>query len=302
MIIESLEYLLPTKIFENLKRVDENLIQELKFRNNAPIIIQYNNKRKFMLDNGLNKIICDEKLLNYILLKASNYSLYKVENQIKNGYIMFENGIRIGIAGEFIYDNGNIGKLQSITIRIPHEINNCSKKIFNLLFKEDEFLNTIILSSPGLGKTTLLRDIIYQIEKSDKMLNLSIIDERNEITAIKNGIPTLSIGKCCDIVAYMDKKSAIEYCIRSLNPDIIVTDEISLEKDIEVINLASTMGIKILCTIHCDSLYLLKLKANMNKLIEEKLFRRYILLTKNSKIGFIEGVYNQNFDKLWGEI
>lgn len=292
-----LKKILPSFINNALENLDYNLLQEIHLRNNNPIIIVYNSQKRYLLNGNLN-IKITKKDLDDIIFKASNFSIYSIQNQIKEGYITLKNGIRIGLSGEFAYDNHNIKNLYSLNIRIPHQIHNCSKNIFNKLFDDKKFLNTLIISPPGAGKTTMIRDILFQFNKINEIYNISLIDERNEISSLIDGIPSLDIGQYCDIISHINKEKAAFLAIKNLNPDIVVTDEISSIEDINTINKIANMGISILASIHAENINDLLKKENFNNLIENFSFERYVILSKKNMIGEIVGVFDKSFKKL----
>ena len=86
--------------------------------------------------------------------------------------------------------------------------------------------------------------------------------------------------------------------IRSLSPDLIVTDEIGQEEDIDAIIYAITSGISVLATTHADSMETFLKKPLFQKVIKEKIFKRYVLLSKRNGPGTFEGVYNENFARV----
>ena len=294
-----LKNILPNFIFKEIEKYDFSLIQEIRLRINTPIILIIDSNKKILQNISNNfKLTVSKDILDEILLKSSNYSLYSIQNQIQEGYITLKNGIRLGLSGEFSFDTFNIKSIQGINIRIPHQIKNCSKSIFDKLFFENQFLNTLIISPPGAGKTTFIRDILYQFNFLKEIYNVTLIDERNEISSLLNGYPTLKIYDYCDIISHLKKEKGILLGIKNLNPEIIVTDEISSIEDIDAIEKTSNMGVKLLSSIHAYNLEDLKQRKYLSKLIDYKIFERYVILSKKIKIGEIVGIYDKDFNKI----
>ena len=292
-----LKEILPKYILNALQKFNYDDIQEIRLRNNAPIIILENAQKRILSNNNLYLKTSKEDLEN-IVMKSSNFSLYSIQNQLKNGYISLKNGIRIGICGEFSYDNINLKDIQSLNIRLPHQVINCSKNIFNKLFIDDKVCNTLILSPPGAGKTTLLRDILYQFNNKSEIFNIVVVDDRNEICALVNGYPSLKTYNYCDIVSHLPKEKGIMFAIKNLNPDIIITDEISSDNDCIAIEKLVNMGVNIITTIHANSLSDLKQKKYLKSIIENKNFERYIIISKVKKVGEIIGIYDSDFNRI----
>ena len=300
------EFLLQN-IAKSLDYIDEKYLQELRIRALKPTTICYNAEFYYLGTNGIvNKkddaIIPDMETIEKIVLKISNYSLYTVNDDIKNGFITLSNGIRVGIVGQVVKENENIitvNNLSSLNIRFPHQIKNSSDKIMQYLFLNDQdFLNTLIISPPGAGKTTLLRDITRNLA-SKYAKNVLVIDERNEISASKQGINQLDLGDFCDIYVDCDKNLGIRNAIRSMNPNIIIVDELASPKDIENIQYASTCGVKILATIHAFDTDDLKNKLEFSIALKNKIFDRYVVLSERQGKGTIEKIFDKDFGKIY---
>ncbi len=190
--------------------------------------------------------VSDSSILDTILKNATNNSRYAYESEISDGYIYYKNGIRIGIAGDCaLAKNGliSIKKIFSLCIRIPHEIIGCATKLTDIL---DNFTNTLIISPPGGGKTTLLREMTRLLSMRYDVL---VIDEREEICGKDL---TLRIGDRCDVLQGLKKSVAFERAIRTMSPEIVVCDELFGVLDFEAVARMSGAGIKVLASYHSD--------------------------------------------------
>ncbi len=192
------------------------------------------------------------KCLDYVLMKAADASIYSVTDSIIKGFITTEGGIRIGLSGKGVYKNGlfsALSDISSLNIRIPREIKGVADGLLPYIFKRDGGIyNTLIFSLPGAGKTTLLRDICRNFDGGEDIL---IIDERNEISGTVKGLPRLDVGKFSDIYVFLDKATAFENGLRTLKPDVVVTDELDAA-DFAFVKRAFSSGVGITATYHAD--------------------------------------------------
>ena len=289
-----LKNILPEKIYESIKNVDMSTVNEVRLRVGAPILLLGTKKWYLglsgLIQNEKEAIICSGSIISEILKIISNNSLYTINDQLIQGFVTVD-GIRIGVAGEFVMMSGavkTIKNISSLNIRIPHFIKNCSLPVYNYLNNLTP-LNTLIISPPGAGKTTFLRDYIYQISTRNT-LNILVVDERNEITTIAE-----KIFNSVDIYKNCTKQYAFENGIRSMRPDVIVTDEINLTNDIDTIENALTSGVKVVATIHANSLTDLRNKKEFKSMLEKKLFDRFVVLGFSNGVGTIEAVFNESF-------
>ena len=276
-------------------------LNELRLRMDKPIVAFVKGQAYFLGENGLvtsesSALIATKQMIEDIIFRASEFSVYSINEELKKGFIVLKGGERLGISGTLVVENGEIKTLNnftSINIRIPHEIKNCSLDAFSFLVDEEGVKNTLIVSPPGVGKTTFIRDFVNQLSIRNLSYNVLIIDERGEIAGDKM---ELNVGKFADVLSFSDKKTGFMQGIRAMNPHIIVTDEIGGEEDIKAVKYAGNCGVKIIATIHAGNLEELKAKEGFQDL--KNTFDRYVLLSKRNGPGTIEGVYNENFSRL----
>lgn len=288
--------LLPLNLVEELREIFINnlAVQEIRIKANKPVIVNLSYKEIIL---GFVPSIDD---LKQILVRISNYSLYAYEEEIRQGYITIKGGHRIGIAGECVLNKGEIKTIRNISslnIRICHEVKGCSNEIMKYITKNDSILNTLIVSPPKCGKTTILRDMARNISNGMPLYNLkgkkvSIIDERSEIASCFNGIPQLDIGIRTDILDNCFKKDGMIMAIRSLSPEIIICDEIGTYGEIEALNMAFNSGVNIIVTIHGYSIDDVYKRAVFKELLENSILDRIIVLSSRKGPGTIENIYS----------
>ena len=277
---------LPNDVQSAISHLNYNYLSEIRLRRGQPVIIEYRGEYKYINAFGIahnqsNLILVKE--IEPIILSATNGCIYNFTEQMKSGFITVGHGIRIGIAGEYVTQNGAVSAIKNITslnIRIPHNIINCADFIFKTIFY-DGLHSTLLFSKPGLGKTTMLRDLALSLSKIQKY-NILIFDERNEISAI-SGYDGYDLGDRVDVVRCYEKKGAIASAIRAMKPQVIITDELYGDCDIEAVRFACDCGITVIASSHI-----------CNKEILRKMpFEFFIQLVG---IGLDPVIYDKNFN------
>lgn len=219
------------------------------------------------------------------------YSYYAYEDDLSKGFVTIEGGHRVGICGRAVTEAGRtvlIKEISSLNIRFAKEIFDCSKSLYRRLLGPDgRPENTIIVSPPGCGKTTLLRDLTRNFSLHN--INVGVCDERSEIAGMYNSLPSFDLGPRTDVLDGCDKAEGIPMLIRSMAPQVIITDEIGKEKDIEAIELCVSTGVSLVTSIHGgtrEELY----RSRLKDLLERKVFRHIVYLSKENGPGTIKEV------------
>lgn len=301
-----LSKLFDRKFLNPLELIEYNNLQEIRMKVNSAVILQYDNNKYFLSQNGVTKnmkkaIISTYDDLKNIVKRASNFSLYTVENEISSGYITTSFGVRVGLCGSVVNNLKNsIIDFSSLIIRIPHEVKNCAQKLTPELIQEDFVQNSLIVSRPGAGKTTLLRDIVFQLSNILPFYNICVIDEKKEIAPMFEHVCCFDLGANTHILSGGDKSDDIMMAIRNLSPQCIVTDEIGTVRDIDALLYAASCGVSIISSIHANNIEDLLKKESLSKLFEAKIFKRIVFLSKKNKVGEIINIFDEDFNVLYG--
>lgn len=295
-------WFLSDKINNALKSIDVDSLFEIRIRNGLPIKVLVKNKWGYLSASGFSictskAIIADDNEAQLVAVRASENSLYSVFDNVAKGFLTLKDGTRIGLCGECVRMDGKIKTFKnfsSVTVRIPHEITNASNNFFNYIIQSENVKNTLIVSPPGGGKTTVLRDIGRKLSFSHNVL---IVDERYELAGICNGKPFFNVGEC-DVISGCNKSVALENALRSCAPDVIITDEIC-EDDYFSIRQAISGGVKIITSIHSDSVENLFKKPNFEKFLSNKIFDLFIVLQGRNNPGKCVSAYNENITRIY---
>ena len=199
-------------------------------------------------------------------------------------------GNRIGICGTAVIKNDKVETIKdisSLNIRVARQIIGCADEIYARLFRT-QIQSVLIVGVPSSGKTTILRDLCRQLGQVRK---ISIIDERNELSATVNGMPQNDVGTCSDIFNSYPKAEGIITAIRVMSPEIIVCDEIGGEEDVIALQNAIHSGVKIIATAHAGSISEARNRAGLSKLINLGAFDSITLLGTGNKIGQLMDIY-----------
>ena len=235
----------------------------------------------------------------------SNYSLYAFEEEMKQGFLTIQGGHRIGVAGKTILDESGIKTMKFISfinVRLSHQVKGCASPVLPYLYDSEEILHTLIISPPRCGKTTLLRDLIRQISNGTEAhpgMTVGVVDERSEIGACYQGIPQNELGIRTDILDCCPKARGMMMLIRTMSPRVIAVDEIGSREDLEAVEYVMNCGCKLIATVHGSSIDDLKQKPVLRRLVEERIFERYIVLNNKGKIGNIDQIYDSRGTQLY---
>ena len=284
---------MPRVIMSAIKeQFNMDAINEIRMRVDCPIVVCAGGDKYFVGD----KLVCDRTMMDEFVYKIFDNSMYSINDSVKEGFVTLKGGIRVGLCGEVVSEAGmvrTIKHIQAVNIRIPHDIRNCSLLAYDYLVGNG-VKNTLVLSAPGVGKTTFLRDFIRQLSSRNPKLNLLVADERGEIASVVDGNSQIKLGDYVDIYSYSSKEFAFRFGIRSMSPDVFIFDELDIEKDMPYVNEATNCGVKVVATLHCASIQDLKQKSLFAKYLAKKTFDRYVLLTKECGIGTLTAIFDAN--------
>ncbi len=284
---------LPKKISDSIYSLSTqtyNSITELRLHKNGCVGVVIDNQNHYLSPAGITadanyayKTSAND--IEDFLYNLCDGSVFIHENTIKNFYISIDN-IRVGISGKAKYTDGKISTLSDITglcIRLPRYIENFASELYGILMDKgfDDGAGVLISSKPGIGKTTLLKDLSVKLSSSNqknKPYRVCVIDEREEIYDEK-----LFSSTHCDFLLGVDKIQGIETASRLLSPQIIICDELSGYDEALKICKIKSRGIVFICSVHADSPDGVLSKDYLKEMFDEKIFKGIYHLTKDGR-------------------
>lgn len=284
-------------------------LEEIRLRIGKPVWILYAGKGMYLSERGgftedlQEAYWVTEEDLRETLSYASNYSLYAMEEQLRQGYFTIAGGHRIGVAGRIVMEHGKwkqIAHIAMMNIRIAHEVIGCARQLMPYL-KKRQWCSTLLISPPGGGKTTLLRDCIRILASEEEKMTVGVVDERSEIAACKNGVPQNQLGITVDVLDGCSKEIGMLHLLRAMAPDVIAVDEIGTLSDQEVILQVNHCGCILFATMHGTCMQELKRKKWMEDLLQERVFERYVFLDHHFHVGNIKEIYDENGKRIFCE-
>ncbi len=222
--------------------------------------------------------------LEQVLDKASEYSRYAAAETIRHGYVTAAGGFRVGLCGTALPGgerNEGVRDVSSLAIRIPRTREGAALPILPELLEDGRPVSALLLSPPGGGKTTLLRDLVRLFSQGTERnppCRVALVDERGELAAVHRGRPQLEVGCHTDVMDGCPKHLAVPMLLRAMTPQVIALDEIALPADVEAVRAASGCGARLLATVHAASLAELESRPVGRELLSCGVFRRAVVI------------------------
>lgn len=236
--------------------------------------------------------------MEYILQRLNQSSLYAWEEEYRKGYLTIAGGHRVGLAGKAMLQRGEIRALKdinSLNIRFARNVYGAAEKIMPYIAQKNKLANTLLIGPPASGKTTVLREIIRLL--SDEFgYQISVVDERSELSGMYEGESHLNLGSRVDVLDGCPKALGMNMLIRSMAPEVLATDELGTKEDVQALEEALAAGVKVITTIHGQSMEDLRNKAALANVLLKHMFETIIILSKNQGPGSIQEVYQWQGD------
>ena len=276
---------LPAQLVRYLCRISLDGMQELKLICGKPLSIRFSDGVFYVTEKGMlsrqphNAVRVTDAQMTELLERVTRSSLYSVKDEIKNGYITIEGGHRIGIAGTAVTENGSVEFIKNISamnIRRATEVIGASDKVISHI-DQSIIKSALIISPPCGGKTTMLRDIARSLSHSGH--SVGIADERCELAAMYNGRSPFDLGNLTTVLDNCPKAQGMLMLLRSMSPEVIITDEIGSAEECEAIQSIMNSGVAVIASVHGRDADGLMKRAHLSRLAP--MFDTLITLSQN---------------------
>lgn len=281
---------LPPLWTEALARVTAS-VQEVRLRADAPVTVSLPQGERYLTPHGLSLtrqsdgFFCSRQQLEACFFALCGHSVYAHQWELEQGYIAVEGGIRVGVAGTAVMQNGGVTAVRQVTalcIRLPRRVAGCARPLLPLVLEGDAAVSTLLVGPPSCGKTTLLRDLAAQL--SARHRRVTVVDERGELS----WEDTL---RGCDVLRGYPKAVGIRQAVRCLAPDVILLDELGDVEEMRAVADCAHAGVAVVATLHGCCPEQMASRPFVRELVDGHAFERWVFLQGRERPGQIRSCY-----------
>ncbi len=273
-------------VLKLLEKVDDRMpVEELRIRAGQPIQLIFSGGERILRREGGAAAVTREDCAE-ILQKICAQSLYAWERELKRGFVTLPGGCRVGLSGSMSATDGGFlsGDVSGFNFRIAQAVAGAADTALSYLVEKGRLRAALIISPPGYGKTTMLRDIARQASMGlggIRACRVGVVDTRYEIAGSVGGLMQLDLGPRTDVLSGLPKGEGMRMMITNMAPDVIITDELSSPEEADAALEAHSCGVTVIASAHAADAYTLMARPSMRRLLREEVFERYLLLSKD---------------------
>ena len=302
---QELSQYLPKDLRGALRALDQDTaarVEELRIRASRPLMVAAGGRDIFVDAHGRavgpkDALRIGAEHVGEIFERVTRASVYAVEHELQCGYTTLPGGYRVGFCGKTVIRFGVptiISPCASFNIRIVREVIGCADPVLPFLVEDGSVHSTLVVSPPGLGKTTLLRDIARSLSTGFAGcagFHVSIVDERSEIAACYGGVPQTELGPRVDVLDGCPKAAGMQMLVRAMAPDVLVVDELARPEELEAVRDAAGGGVAVIASAHGETVDQVLRRPAFAGCAGHDVFTRCVLLCRAGKAGRIRGVF-----------
>lgn len=213
-------------------------------------------------------VVCTDEDIKETVRALCGNSLYAHSETIREGYIFTQNGLRVGVCGRAVCSGGSIERvadISSVSIRIPQRHIGAADDLYPYVLRADGVYGMLVWSAPGVGKTTVLRELAFRLSNGPDAIRTALVDTRYELSA---GIS----GGLLDVFSGYPRAVGMEIAVRTMSPQVVICDEIAGESDADAVRTCVSSGVSVIASAHGASLNSILLRPTIKRLIDEGVF------------------------------
>ena len=292
-------------------------VSEIRLRISRPAILMEGDREYFLRDDGVYTKHMeqawhpDRQALEEILSHLCQYSLYAYEDELRQVYITIAGGHRVGVVGQAVQESvgaiRTIKHISALNIRIAHQVLGAADPVLPYIYKGGSLYNTLIVSPPGCGKTTLLRDMVRQISGGNAYgpaRTVGVVDERSEIAGCYMGQPQNDLGPRSDVLDACPKALGMMMLLRSMSPAVLAVDELGSGEEVRAVRMAASCGVSLMATVHGMDMQDAQAKPGMGELLAEGIFTCMLVLKRDrqGRCRVRQIFHRRRMDGIWEEV
>lgn len=286
--------LLPEGLAKSLRRIvagDMQQIHEIRLRRNGLLTLSVGSVEKTVDAVGVlsdvagpSSVYCTASDIEKTFLKACDYSVHSHIAQLREGFVTAKGGIRVGVAGTAVLENGKVTTLRDITslcIRVAGRHDGCASALRSLFLHR--IPSVLVVGAPSSGKTALLRDMARMLSLSPHRYRVSVVDERGEIAGL-GGLEN------ADVLSFIHKPVGILQAVRTLAPDVVIVDELGTLAEVEAMTENLHAGVPMIASAHCRDLEEAMRRPAVSLALERGVFEKIVFLCGRETPGTIREI------------